>query len=201
MWFCLGERERERQQASQRDFVLFSVAMAPVLPRPRWLTHKLSLFTCLYHCCNTGQSLHYAKDKINLTPLLCPQLLLNPSIYRGKEDRSKWSQCEVPSCLMGPDSFLLSPLPSTVYQQHMFLQGYKLAAAAAKINNVQKQEGRKRFISFISLFIPGNFPLKFHWTELGLMCTPNLKEAQKWSIWIFSFIWKVLARKKGSNGF
>lgn len=83
----LSGGQRETIGLTKGFHPLFSIAMTPVLPRPRGLTNKLSLFTCilplLQHC---GHSLHYAKD-IDKPPL-SPQLLLNPSIYWGKEDRS-----------------------------------------------------------------------------------------------------------------
>lgn len=139
-----------------------------IVHRPWWLTHKLSLFTCLlpllWHC---GHSLRYARDVDKPDPSSLPTIAAQPfhiQRQRRLKYRSKWFQCEVPSCLMGPDSSLLSPLPSSVYQRHVFLQGYKVAAAAAKINNVQKQEEREKeiYLTHFSLYprkLPSQIPL------------------------------------------
>lgn len=169
----LSGGQRETTGLPKGFHPLSSVAMAPALPRPGWLTHKLSLFTCLLpllqHC---GHSLHYAKDVDKPDPSSLSTIAAQPfHILRQRRQkyRSKWFQCEVASCLMGPDSFLLSPLPSTVYRRHVFLQGYKLAAAAAaKINYVQKQEGREKEIDLIYFFLyPRKLPSQISLNRFG----------------------------------
>lgn len=132
-------------------FLRFQLPWLQFPPKPRWLPRKLLLFPCLIsllqHC---GPPLNYAKDVVNTWPLLfvhdfCSTL---PCTEAKKIEVQKHVIVRWGSQLIGGLRIsLFSALPSTACQQHVFLQGYKMAATAAESSNVQKQAWRENEIA------------------------------------------------------
>lgn len=196
MWLCLGAR----QQDSQGHFFLrFQLPWLQYPPRPRWLTHKLLLFPCLIpllqHC---GPPLNCAKDVVNTWPFLfahdfCSTLPCTEAKKIEVHDSkvgilADWWAQNLSFFCSAIHSVSATSVPPRL--QDGCYSGRKQQCPKAGME--RERDFSCSFLSLSQEIYPSN--------PIGLGLRPNFKEAQKWSIWIFSFPWNtrkaLLARTK-----